>query len=54
MPALLAVGCEGVWGLTGLAGLLVVLQYGPSGPSGLPIEDSLDAFGQIRDSVRSM
>ena len=31
MPALLAVGCEGVWGLTGLAGLLVVLQYGPSG-----------------------
>uniref|UniRef100_A0A7S0I4M8 EamA domain-containing protein n=1 Tax=Phaeocystis antarctica TaxID=33657 RepID=A0A7S0I4M8_9EUKA len=50
MPALLAVGCEGVWGLTGLAGLLVVLQYGPSGPSGLPIEDSLDAFDQIRHS----
>lgn len=50
MPALLAVGCEGVWGLTGLAALLLVLQYGPSGPGGLPIEDSLDAFDQIRAS----
>jgi len=50
MPALLAVGCEGVWGLTGLAALLVVLQYVPSGASSLPIENSLDALSQIRSS----
>jgi len=48
MPALLAVGCEGVWGLVGLAGLLLVLQHVK--PRGHPVENSLEAFHQIWDS----
>eukprot|EP00908_Phaeocystis_cordata_P026792 Transcript_9298.p1 GENE.Transcript_9298~~Transcript_9298.p1 ORF type:complete len:409 (-),score=129.10 Transcript_9298:141-1367(-) len=48
MPALVAVGCEGAWGLVGLGSLLVAMQH--VRPGGVPIEDSADAFRQIRDS----
>jgi len=51
MPALLAVGCEGSYGMLALILLLVVLQFAPN-QNGLPIEDSLDAFAQIRNDSK--
>ena len=51
VPALLAVGWEGIWGLGGVACLLVALQH-TSGPTGAPVEDSLLAVRQIRAQPR--
>ena len=45
VPALVAVGWEGVWGLIGVPILLVALQYCEVG--GLPVEDSLFAARQV-------
>tara|TARA_B110001452_G_scaffold210833_1_gene181263 strand:+ start:1020 stop:2297 length:1278 start_codon:yes stop_codon:yes gene_type:complete len=49
MPALQAVGCEGIWGMAGLLCVLAVLQQ-TGGATGVPIEDSVDAFSQICSS----
>lgn len=46
IPALQAVGCEGIWGMAGLLCVLAVLQQ-TGGPNGVPIEDSVDAFSQM-------
>jgi len=51
MPALLTVGCEGLWGLFGLFVLLAVLQHTP-GAHGHPVEDTIDALAQIHNSPR--
>eukprot|EP00308_Calcidiscus_leptoporus_P004882 CAMPEP_0119367420 /NCGR_PEP_ID=MMETSP1334-20130426/14197_1 /TAXON_ID=127549 /ORGANISM="Calcidiscus leptoporus, Strain RCC1130" /LENGTH=265 /DNA_ID=CAMNT_0007383823 /DNA_START=491 /DNA_END=1288 /DNA_ORIENTATION=- len=53
MPALLAVGCEGMWGLLVLGTLLVALQHLPSA-GGLPIEDTIDAAVQVRNRPHLM
>jgi hypothetical protein len=49
LPALVAVGWEGIWGLLGVLCILVVLQFSVD-DSGAPIEDSLHALHQIRDN----
>jgi len=46
MPALLAVGWEGVWGLAGVATLLVALQHTAT-TSGAPIEDTIFSVRQL-------
>ncbi|EOD19326.1 hypothetical protein EMIHUDRAFT_242941 [Emiliania huxleyi CCMP1516] len=48
MPALLTVGCEGLWGLFGL---FVLLAHTP-GAHGHPVEDTIDALAQIHNSPR--
>jgi len=47
VPALVAVGWEGVWGLSITLCILVVLQHTAVGDAHRPIEDSLGALHQI-------
>lgn len=54
IPALQAVGWEGVWGCMGIALLLCALQFLPAGgvAGALPnvVEDSVDALAQLRET----
>ena len=54
IPALQAVGWEGVWGCLGIALLLCALQFLPAGgvAGALPnvVEDSVDALAQLRET----
>lgn len=47
VPALVAVGWEGVWGLCGLVGVLVALQQARIGAGGRPVEDTFWAAEQV-------
>jgi len=47
LPALVAVGWEGVWGLSIITCILVALQHTAVGDDGIPIEDSVAAMHQI-------
>ena len=49
MPALLAVGWEGVWGILGVSALLVGLQH-TQGGGGFPVEDTAFAWQQLMSS----
>ena len=52
VPALMAVGWEGIWGLAGVTALLVVLQHTTAGGAAHHIEESMWAISQIYHEPR--